>query len=246
MTMKSATIASTLVLLASIGCAERALAANPPLVVIALVKVKLGSEDVFRNAAARILAPTRAEKGNRLYEFHRSPEDPREFATYEIWDTDADLAAHMAAPHMQAFFAVVGKLFEPGYPQIKKFHRLEAKAQATLHFSEPDPMMFSHENLPNVEDLEGLCYEGKASGVGAAIDELAERGLLNPLGAIFAVRAGESVDVRVKKMVSVDADLLKAWKAYDPRSGVVYVVSGKKGDYTPHYLTKVPPCAGAR
>ena len=97
---------------------------NAPLVVIALVKVKPGNEKAFAAAARAILIPTRAEEGNISYDFHQSSTDAGEFATFELWETMAQLDAHMHAQHMQKFFEIVGPMFEVGYPQIKTYRKL--------------------------------------------------------------------------------------------------------------------------
>jgi quinol monooxygenase YgiN len=56
--------------------------------VIAIVKVKAGTEAAFKAAVEKIIAPTRAETGNRRYEFNQSLTDPTEFATSERWVSD--------------------------------------------------------------------------------------------------------------------------------------------------------------
>ena len=102
---------------------------EPPLAatvnVIALVKVKAGSERAFQDAVAKILRPTRDEAGNISYVYNQAEGDVTEFAFFEEWLDDAALDAHMTSDHMLQFFTAVGPLFEPGYPEIKRYHRVD-------------------------------------------------------------------------------------------------------------------------
>jgi len=95
-----------------------------PIVVIALAKVAPDNEDLFRQAAEKILMPTRGEKGNISYDFQESSTDATQFATYEQWESQAAIDAHMKSPHMTEFFNAVGTLFAPGYPQIVEYTKL--------------------------------------------------------------------------------------------------------------------------
>jgi quinol monooxygenase YgiN len=93
--------------------------------VIALVKVKAGTENDFKRNALSILAPTRRENGNFSYNFQQSLQDSTTFATYEQWASVEDLNAHLQTAHMQAFFANVGAMFEAGYPVIETMKNIE-------------------------------------------------------------------------------------------------------------------------
>ena len=97
-----------------------------PVVLIAIVKVKAGNEQAFRQAAAKnSWAPTRAEPGNISYEFTQAVQDPTSFATEELWVSQKDADQHLTLPHMQQFFQVVGSMFEPGYPVITSYQKFE-------------------------------------------------------------------------------------------------------------------------
>ena len=119
----------TLLMMALVAMGQTAIAdakyVNEPLVMIATVKVKAGFEEQFKAAAQEILAPTRAEAGNIQYDFHQSPADPTEFATFEIWRSQADIDSHMSSAHMQRFFSQVGNMFEAGYPILKTYQKFE-------------------------------------------------------------------------------------------------------------------------
>ena len=95
-----------------------------PIVVIAIAKIKPGREAEFQQAVSLILPPTRKESGNRSFAYHQSTENVGEFAFIEQWASQEALDTHMKTPHMQAFFAAVGTLFEPGFPQIKSYRRI--------------------------------------------------------------------------------------------------------------------------
>jgi quinol monooxygenase YgiN len=98
---------------------------SSPLVVIALVKVKPGTEQSFKASATKVIAPTRLEAGNIDYNFQQSTTDPTEFATIEHWKSQADLDAHMKTPTMLTFFQEVGSDFEPGFPDIRTYVSFE-------------------------------------------------------------------------------------------------------------------------
>ena len=96
---------------------------DQPITVIATVKVKADSVDAFKKAALKMLALTRQEAGVISYDFNQGTNNPVEFSTIELWKSQADIDAHMSAPHMQEFFKEVGDLFEvaPSIVQYRKF-----------------------------------------------------------------------------------------------------------------------------
>ena len=72
-----------------------------PYVVVAKWTAKPGEEGAVASALAQLIAPSRAEPGNLLYEVNRDPENPGAFLLYEQY-ADADAyAAHGASPHFQ-------------------------------------------------------------------------------------------------------------------------------------------------
>ena len=96
----------------------------PVIFVIAQAKVTPGNEAAFKQAAQQILVPTRQEAGNVTYTFYQASSDPTQFATYEIWDSQEALDAHLKSPHMTQFFNQVGSFFAPGYPVITNYTQL--------------------------------------------------------------------------------------------------------------------------
>ncbi len=68
-------------------------------VVCAHWRAKEGTEGRLAEVIAEMAPPSRAEPGNRLYQAHRSPEDPRLFFLYEQYDDEAAYEAHMSSEH---------------------------------------------------------------------------------------------------------------------------------------------------
>ncbi len=71
--------------------------------VIARVKIASGKGAEFEAAFAEQAKAVRAnEPANKLYQLVRSREDPDAYVVMELYDDDAALEAHRAAPHMVA------------------------------------------------------------------------------------------------------------------------------------------------
>ena len=121
--MKSKWLGAFLVFLTLMFAEALASSGKPPLVVIALVKVKPGMELSFKQAATKVIEPSRKEKGCVDYDFQQSTEDPTEFSTVEHWKSEQALADHIETPHVKQFFKEVSDLFAPGYPRIRKYRK---------------------------------------------------------------------------------------------------------------------------
>ena len=78
--------------------------------VIAYHRAKPGKEGALREALLAVCAPTRAEKGCINYDLHVSPDDPGLLVFHENWESKADLDAHLASVHIDAFRAVAPDL----------------------------------------------------------------------------------------------------------------------------------------
>jgi quinol monooxygenase YgiN len=78
--------------------------------VIAYHRAKPGKERALREALLKVCAPTRGEKGCLNYDLHVSPDDPGLLVFHENWESMADLDAHLASPHIDAFRAVAPDL----------------------------------------------------------------------------------------------------------------------------------------
>ena len=74
-----------------------------PIGVIARVKVVSGKGAEFEAAFAEQARGVREnEPANKLYQLVRSREDPDSYVVMELYDDDAALEAHRAAPHIVA------------------------------------------------------------------------------------------------------------------------------------------------
>ncbi|MDQ3010185.1 MAG: antibiotic biosynthesis monooxygenase [Acidobacteriota bacterium] len=71
--------------------------------VIAYIEVKPGTEETFLQAAAAVVAATRAETACINYDLHRSDEKPNLFMFYENWTSMAGLQEHARSAHIQTF-----------------------------------------------------------------------------------------------------------------------------------------------
>jgi quinol monooxygenase YgiN len=65
--------------------------------------IKPGHEEEAVELFRPLTAATRAEPGCRAYRVHRSTSDPRRFFLYELYDDQAALDAHRAAPHFEQY-----------------------------------------------------------------------------------------------------------------------------------------------
>ena len=68
-------------------------------VVCAKWTAKVGKEDRLAEICEEMTEPSRAEPGNRFYQAHRDPENPRLFFLYEQYEDKAGYEAHMASEH---------------------------------------------------------------------------------------------------------------------------------------------------
>jgi quinol monooxygenase YgiN len=71
--------------------------------VIALFTPAAGRADAVRAALAGLVAPSRAEPGNRGYTVRRIRATPPRYAVIERYRDRAAFEAHRAAPHVTAF-----------------------------------------------------------------------------------------------------------------------------------------------
>ena len=76
--------------------------------VVAQIVAKPGSEEIIRTALAALVAASRSDAGCISYELFDSMIEPGTFFTIENWASQADVDAHMSAPHVAAAFAAAG------------------------------------------------------------------------------------------------------------------------------------------
>lgn len=83
------------------------------IVLIVDFTVKSGEEESAKDYIRKMQEHTRREPGCRQYVGHQSIDDPRRFCFYEIYDDQAALDAHRAAPYFaQNVTNGLGKLTE--------------------------------------------------------------------------------------------------------------------------------------
>ena len=73
------------------------------LAVVANLTVKPGEEESAKDLMRKMQEHTRCEPGCRQYNAHQSPEDPRRFVLYELYEDQAALYAHRASPHYEKY-----------------------------------------------------------------------------------------------------------------------------------------------
>jgi quinol monooxygenase YgiN len=74
-----------------------------PITVFAFMKAKPGREAELRAEMLKVVELTRKEEGCLEYILHVHTSDPTRFGYYETWDSEASLAHHAKAEHMNAF-----------------------------------------------------------------------------------------------------------------------------------------------
>jgi quinol monooxygenase YgiN len=87
------------------------------IVLFARLKIKAESVEKLKTAALKIVADSRGEAGNIIYDVHQSIEDETLFFWHETWANKAALDEHFATPFFGEFFKTVEEVAaEP--PQI--------------------------------------------------------------------------------------------------------------------------------
>ena len=64
-------------------------------------RAKEGEEERIREILEAVAPASRAEPGCRLYQAHRSADDPRDFFIYEQYDDEAAFEAHAQTDHVE-------------------------------------------------------------------------------------------------------------------------------------------------
>lgn len=78
--------------------------------VVAQIRAKPGQEAGLREASRLLIAQVRAEPNNLVYFLHENRDAPGQFTFYEVFASKADFDAHVAAPHVQEWFATLPAL----------------------------------------------------------------------------------------------------------------------------------------
>ena len=94
------------------------------LTVIASMRAAPGKRDELRAALMALVEPTSREKGYVNYDLHQGIEDPDQFLFYENWESDADLDAHLDAPHLRDFAARIPELLDDSGLSVNRVRRI--------------------------------------------------------------------------------------------------------------------------
>ncbi|MDP9394176.1 MAG: antibiotic biosynthesis monooxygenase [Actinomycetota bacterium] len=94
------------------------------LTVIVYMRAAAGKRDELRQALEALVEPTSREKGYINYDLHQSIEDPDRFLLYENWESEADLDAHLAAPHLTQFAARIPELLDEQGLTLNRVRRI--------------------------------------------------------------------------------------------------------------------------
>jgi quinol monooxygenase YgiN len=94
------------------------------LTVIAHMRAAPGKRDELRAALEALVEPTSKEQGCVNYDLHQVIEDPDRFFFYENWESDADLDAHLDAPHLRDFAARISELLDDEGLSVNRVRRI--------------------------------------------------------------------------------------------------------------------------
>lgn len=81
-------------------------------VILVKFRAKAGQERPFAQRMQSIIPGTRAEPGNRQFEFYGDQDDPLNFMLYEEFVDEAALKAHRARPEIEALLQAIKPMLE--------------------------------------------------------------------------------------------------------------------------------------
>jgi quinol monooxygenase YgiN len=92
---------------------------NLPLNVVAIMKAKPGKEAQLHTLLRAALPHFQQEPGCQAYALLADLEDPTRFVSYESWDDEAALQAHMKAPTLTNAMPALEKILAEPMQQIR-------------------------------------------------------------------------------------------------------------------------------
>lgn len=92
---------------------------NLPLNVVAIMKAKPGKEAQLHTLLLAALPHFQQEPGCQAYALLTDLENPTRFVSYESWDDEAALQAHMKAPTLTDAMPVLEKILAEPMQQIR-------------------------------------------------------------------------------------------------------------------------------
>jgi quinol monooxygenase YgiN len=93
--------------------------------VVAVIAAKPGSEEIVEAALKTLVVASRGDHGCISYDLFVSESTPGTFVTIEKWESQEDLDAHMASPHIADVITTAGDHFD-GFPAIHTLRRLQS------------------------------------------------------------------------------------------------------------------------
>jgi len=97
----------------------------PNLDVVAVITSKPGSESIVEAALKKLAGASKGDHGCVSYALFASDSAPGAFVTVEQWESQADLDAHMASPHIAEMITVAGDHLD-GFPAIHTLRSLDS------------------------------------------------------------------------------------------------------------------------
>lgn len=80
---------------------------------LAYMRVQPGTQQQFLDAAQNVIAESRKEPGNLVYNLHQSKKNPQEFVLYEMFRTKDDLTLHKNSSYVKDFLNKVQPILIP-------------------------------------------------------------------------------------------------------------------------------------
>lgn len=90
------------------------------LIIAGSFRIDAAVRDAAVAAAREMMAETHKEKGCHAYTFSSDFADPTLVHLFELWESEADLHAHFATPHMARFQAAMGS-FKPRDFKVQRY-----------------------------------------------------------------------------------------------------------------------------
>lgn len=87
--------------------------------VVAIMKAKPGKETELKALLREALPGFQNEPGCQAYAVLQDKEDPCRFLSYEAWDSEAALQAHMKAPTLTNAMPLLNKILAEPMEQIR-------------------------------------------------------------------------------------------------------------------------------
>ncbi len=89
-------------------------------IVAGTVEIKPELVEEAKQLTNKVSAATQAEEGCITYQFYSDLSNPSTFLVFEVWESEAALAAHFKTEHMAEFQPQLPK-YLAGKPNIKKY-----------------------------------------------------------------------------------------------------------------------------